>query len=108
MANYASIWGLMKETFSKETVAHLSKLCRISCTEEEIESLTSSIKKIVLHIEQMQELDTEGVEPCYDVIAHDMSALRDDIVHNNISREDFLANAPEHIGGMIRIPKVLS
>ena len=98
----------MKETFSKETVTHLSKLCRISCTEEEIESLTSSIQKIVVHIEQLQELNTEGIEPCYDVIAHEMNILREDVVCNNILREDFLANAPEHIGGMIRVPKVLS
>jgi aspartyl-tRNA(Asn)/glutamyl-tRNA(Gln) amidotransferase subunit C len=98
----------MEETFNRETASRLSKLCRISCTEEEITKLADTIQKIVAHIDQLQEVDTTGIEPCYSVLIEQEHSLREDVVDNNLPREHFLANAPEHIGGMIRVPKVLT
>ena len=98
----------MEETFTRETAAKLSELCRISCTDEEITKLADTIQKIVAHIDQLQEVDTTGIEPCYSVLVAQEHLLRDDAPDNNLPREKFLAGAPEHIGGMIRVPKVFA
>lgn len=98
----------MHEPFNDETLLHLTKLSRIRCTAEEAAHLATSIAKIVGHIEKLQEIDTEGVDPCYSVITHKDNVFRNDEVDNSLPRGDFLANAPEHIGGMIRVPKVLA
>lgn len=98
----------MKEEFTEETLRYVSGLCRIRCTEEETKELSSSINKILSHIEHLQEVNTEGFEPVYTVIEQRKNVLREDISARTLSREDFLNNSPEHIGGMIRVPKVFS
>jgi len=84
----------------------LSKLCRISCTEEEKKSFLKSLDSILSYIEQLQEVDTTGVEPCFTVLETLSNVLREDIPAEPLSREAFLADAPAHIGGMIRVPPV--
>lgn len=98
----------MKEEFTEETLHYVTGLCRIRCTEEETKDLLGSINKILSHIEHLQEIDTEGFEPVYTVIEKRENVFREDIPARTLSREDFLKNAPEHIGGMIRVPKVFS
>src|ERR1700690_2426273 len=84
----------------------LSRLCRISCSEEEKKSLAKSIKAILVYIEQLQEVDTEGVAPCFTVLETLTNKMREDIPEEPLSRELFLENAPSHTGGMVRIPPV--
>ena len=96
----------MKEDFTKETVQHLSRLCRIHCNEAETEALTTSIDKILSHISRLEQVDTEGFKPMYTPLETLENIFREDLPTRSASREEFLANSPEHIGGMIRIPKV--
>ncbi|MCX6995013.1 MAG: Asp-tRNA(Asn)/Glu-tRNA(Gln) amidotransferase subunit GatC [Chlamydiae bacterium] len=96
----------MKEDFTEETLRHLSKLCRIHCTTEEALALTVSIDKILSYIYSLQEIDTEGFEPVYTPLVISENVFREDLSITASSREEFLANSPEHIGGMIRVPKV--
>jgi aspartyl-tRNA(Asn)/glutamyl-tRNA(Gln) amidotransferase subunit C len=77
----------------------LQKLCHLT---EEID-----LSKILTYVGQLHEIDTEGVEPCRFVSKYLTGNLREDVVEQPLSREQFLANAPEQIGGMIRIPPVL-
>jgi aspartyl-tRNA(Asn)/glutamyl-tRNA(Gln) amidotransferase subunit C len=58
-------------------------------------------------MEALQEIDTAGVAPCNQVLQYDHDATRDDAVAELLSREEFLSNAPAHIGGMIKVPPVL-
>ena len=96
----------MSNDFDYSTLEHLSSLCRIRCNEEEKKELLANLEKILGYIEQLFEVDTEGVHPCSRVIAHNESPMREDIPDNLSSRADLLANAPEQIGGMIRVPSV--
>ena len=92
---------------TKETIRYLSQLCRIHCTEAEEEALLKDMQRILGYIEQLQSIDTEGVPACSHVIAAMSNVTRDDAVGKTLSRELFLADAPEHVGGMIRVPPVL-
>lgn len=92
---------------NKETIQQLTRLCRIDCTEEEQESLLKDLKQILDYIEQLQEIDTENVSPCNHVLENMVNVMREDVVGKVLDREAFLANAPSHIGGMIRVPPVI-
>jgi aspartyl-tRNA(Asn)/glutamyl-tRNA(Gln) amidotransferase subunit C len=85
----------------------LCKLSRISCTEEEKKNFLKSLGDILSYVEQLQEIDTEGVPPCYTVHEALENVMREDIPEEPLSRDLFLANAPAHVGGMIRVPPVL-
>lgn len=90
-----------------DIIKYLMLLCRIQCTEEEQSNLLVDLRKILEYARQLQEVDTTQVPPCSHVL-EDMTALmRDDEPKGVLPRDVFLENAPEVIGGMIRVPKVL-
>lgn len=92
---------------NKETIKKLTRLCRIDCTEEEQDSLLEDLKKILNYVEQLQEIDTENVPPCNQVIEGMANVMREDVIGKVLKRETFLANAPAHIGGMVRVPPII-
>jgi aspartyl-tRNA(Asn)/glutamyl-tRNA(Gln) amidotransferase subunit C len=91
----------------EEELVKLTKLCRIECTDEEKEALREHLAKILKYIELLGEVDTEGVEPCYRVLETLTNVMRNDEVGEILPRDVFLANAPAHVGGMIRVPPVI-
>jgi aspartyl-tRNA(Asn)/glutamyl-tRNA(Gln) amidotransferase subunit C len=91
----------------RETIKKLTQLCRIDCTEEEQNALLDDLQKILSYIELLQEIDTQHVQPCNQVLENFGNVMRDDSVGQLLSRELFLANAPLHVGGMIKVPTVI-
>ncbi len=91
-----------EEDFNK-----LCRLCRISVTEDEKQKLLKSVANILQYVEQLDEVHTEGVAPCFTVHETLKSVMRDDIPEPPLARDLFLADAPSHVGGMIRVPPVL-
>lgn len=91
----------------KKTIKMLTQLSRIDCTEEEQEALLNDLKKILKYVEQLDEIDTTHVLPCNHVLSDMANVTREDIVGATLPREEFLANAPSHVGGMIRVPPVM-
>ncbi len=91
-----------EEDFNK-----LCRLCRISVTEEEKKKLLKSIEDVLKYIELLSEVETDGVRTCYTVQETLKSVMRDDVPEAPLSRDLFLADAPSHVGGMIRVPPVL-
>ena len=57
-------------------------------------------------MEQLNELDTEGVEPLTHV-TDAVNKWREDVAHNALSREEGLKNAPSHDETYIKVPKVI-
>lgn len=92
---------------NKENLKNLALLSRIGCTEEEQENLLNDLSKILHYVEQLDEVDTEGVPPCNHVLAEIVNVMRDDVPGQVLAREVFLANAPEHVGGLIKVPTVI-
>lgn len=93
--------------FNKDTIQDLTRLCRIGCTEEEIESLLVDLQKIVGYMELLHEIDTDNVQPCNHVLEEIVNVMREDTIGDTLPRDKFLANAPAQIGGMIRVPTVI-
>ncbi len=94
-------------TMNREDLNKLTKLCRISCTKEEEEKFLESLSQVLAHVEALQKVDTQGV-PCCNMVLETLSnVLREDVPGNLLSREAFLANAPQHVGGMVKVPPVL-
>lgn len=93
--------------FDKEQLKALQKLCRIRLEPNEEERFTANLQHILNMIESLKEVDTKGIEPCSRVIENMTAPLRDDEPERLIPREEFLKGAPDQIGGMIKVPKVM-
>jgi aspartyl-tRNA(Asn)/glutamyl-tRNA(Gln) amidotransferase subunit C len=91
---------------SPEQVRHIANLARIAMSDEEIERLVPEINNILGWVEQLGEVDTEGVEPLTAVIEQKLR-LRDDAVTDGNCRDDILANAPDAEHGFFAVPKVI-
>jgi aspartyl-tRNA(Asn)/glutamyl-tRNA(Gln) amidotransferase subunit C len=91
---------------SPEQVRHIAKLARIAMSEEELERLVPELNNILGWIEQLGEVDTDGVEPLTAVIEQKLR-LREDAVTDGDIREDVLANAPAAQHGFFAVPKVI-
>ena len=91
---------------SPEQVRHIAKLARIGMTDAEIEALVPELNNILGWVEQLGEVDTDGVEPLATVIDLKLR-LRDDVVTEGNIRDAVLANAPEAQHGFFAVPKVI-
>jgi aspartyl-tRNA(Asn)/glutamyl-tRNA(Gln) amidotransferase subunit C len=85
----------------------LIKLARIECSEEEKKKLLQSLSSILKYVDQLKEIDTEGVKPCSHILETLVNVMREDEVGDLLPRDIFLSNAPAHTGGMIRVPSVI-
>lgn len=91
----------------KKAIKNLTELSRIDCSEQEQERLLKDLKSILNYVELLREVDTNHVPPCNHVLEDIVNVEREDIPRDPMSREVFLANAPSHVGGLIRVPPVL-
>jgi len=91
---------------SIEQVRHIAKLARIAMSDEEIEQLAPELNNILGWVEQLGEVNTDGVEPLTAVIDQKLR-LRDDVVTEGNIRDEVLANAPEAQHGFFAVPKVI-
>lgn len=93
--------------FDKETIAKLSKLCRINLSESEQKALQKDLKEILDYVDQLNDIDTENVEPCNHVLADMVNVMREDVVGTSLPRELFMGNVPSQAGGLVRVPPVI-
>ncbi|MCM3598212.1 MULTISPECIES: Asp-tRNA(Asn)/Glu-tRNA(Gln) amidotransferase subunit GatC [Bacillaceae] len=91
---------------SKEEVKHVANLARLAITEEETEMFTNQLDAIITFAEQLNELDTTGVEPTTHVLEM-KNILREDKAEKGLPVEDVVKNAPDHKDGYIRVPSIL-
>jgi aspartyl-tRNA(Asn)/glutamyl-tRNA(Gln) amidotransferase subunit C len=87
-------------------VAKIARLARIRLTEDEKTNLAAELSRVLGWVEQLQQVDTEGVEPMTSVVGA-RQRLRPDVEDHTTDREDVLANAPEPISGFFTVPKVV-
>ncbi len=88
------------------TVRHVAKLARIAMSDAEIDALVPELNNILGWVDQLAEVDTEGVEPLTAVIDLKLR-LRDDVVNDGDVRDKVLANAPDAQHGFFAVPKVI-
>ncbi len=95
------------EDFEKEDLDQLKKLCRIECTEEEEIKLLKNLKSIFHHISNLQKAQTEGIVGRHNLLDCESNIMAEDKVGQTLSSEEFLENAPDQVGGMIKVPTVI-
>ena len=94
-------------TITNDDVRHLAQLSGLQMSDPEVGSLCADIKKIINYINQLDELDTDGVEPTYQVTGLQNVWRDDEIIDSSVSRRQLLALAAEQSDNCVKVPKVL-
>jgi aspartyl-tRNA(Asn)/glutamyl-tRNA(Gln) amidotransferase subunit C len=95
-----------KMAIDAATVRKVARLARIAEPEARLEPLAQELNGIIQWIEQLAEVDTDGVEPLTSVV-HAVLPLRDDAVTDGGDVARVLANAPKSADGFFVVPKVV-
>jgi aspartyl-tRNA(Asn)/glutamyl-tRNA(Gln) amidotransferase subunit C len=91
---------------SKAEVEHVAWLARLDLSEEEKERLAGHLNQILVHFEELQQLDTSSVEPTsHSIPVHNV--FREDVVGPCLDVEDAVANAPEARDDYFVVPQVV-
>ena len=88
------------------TVHRIAHLARIAVAEDEVEHLRGELNAILAFVEQLSEVDVEGVEPMTSVIPMAMKKRPDEVTDGGIP-DDILKNAPAAQDGFFVVPKVV-
>ncbi len=91
---------------SRAQVEHIAKLARLNLTSDEIDKYTRELTVILTYVDQLQAVDTTGVEPKNQFISAE-NVFREDIPEPSLSCDEALRNAPDRDGEYFHVPKVI-
>lgn len=94
---------MSEATFDIEYVA---RLARIDLSADERVAYGEQLKQIVGYVEKLSQLDIEGVEPTLSPNPN-TNTFRDDVRTASLSHEAAMRNAPERVGELFRVPKIV-
>ncbi len=89
-----------------DTVRRIARLARIHIPDEDLAPLAGELSNIIGWVEQLAEVDTEGVAPMTSVVETTLKQ-RDDVVDDGGYADQVLANAPDAADGFFTVPKVV-
>jgi aspartyl-tRNA(Asn)/glutamyl-tRNA(Gln) amidotransferase subunit C len=93
-----------------EDIRKIAQLAHLEITDEEVAHYTPQMASIVEYVEQLNELDTELIEPAtggFTIEGETTSTQREDIPHQSLGQKAALAEALDPAEGHFRVPKVL-
>jgi aspartyl-tRNA(Asn)/glutamyl-tRNA(Gln) amidotransferase subunit C len=90
----------------KALILKLETLTRLELSDEERGGLLVSLNNILVMIDKLNELDTTGVEPLV-YINDNQNRWREDVVKNQVEKEDVFRNAPNHNKEHFKVPKIM-
>ncbi|SFN57192.1 aspartyl/glutamyl-tRNA(Asn/Gln) amidotransferase subunit C [Roseovarius lutimaris] len=93
-------------SIDRETAAKVAKLARIRVPEDALPALAEEFNTILGFIEQLNEVDVEGIEPMTSVTPMRLKR-REDVVTDGNQQAKVLANAPDAREGFFAVPKVV-
>jgi aspartyl-tRNA(Asn)/glutamyl-tRNA(Gln) amidotransferase subunit C len=92
-------------SLSADEVRKVADLARLDLPEADVEALATQLNAIVEYINQLQQVNTDGVEPLAHALdLHDV--FRDDVPGKSLSEDEALANAPARKDNFYRVPAV--
>jgi len=97
----------MSSRITKDDIAHLARLGNVSLTPTEADQLVGELSVVLEYIAQLRTLDTDGVEPTYQLGGLSNVWREDKVDERPISREALLDLAPSIQDNQIKVPKVL-
>jgi len=89
-----------------DTVRRIAHLARIAVNEDEIEHLKGELNAILAFVEQLSEVNVEGVEPMTSVTPMAMKKRRDEVTDGGVP-DDIVRNAPATDEHYFLVPKVV-
>jgi len=87
----------------RQQVLHVARLARLRLSEQEVERMSSELSAILEHVENINELDLDAVEPTTHVVALE-NVLREDEPRESLPRGRALEQAPDAGDGGFRVP----
>jgi aspartyl-tRNA(Asn)/glutamyl-tRNA(Gln) amidotransferase subunit C len=93
-------------SIDESTAAKVAKLARIKVEEDALPALAQEFNAVLGFIEQLNEVDVEGVEPMVSVTPMRLKR-RQDVVTDGDQQEKILSNAPDAREGFFAVPKVV-
>lgn len=94
------------EQVTEERVRHIALLSRLELSDAEVATMSTSLSGLVRHINQLEKVDTSGVEPTSHPVGIS-NVLREDCTGPSLSVEDALKNAPETQPPFFRVPQII-
>jgi aspartyl-tRNA(Asn)/glutamyl-tRNA(Gln) amidotransferase subunit C len=91
---------------SRDDVAHLARLARLTLTDGELDSFARQLDAILAYVGQIQAVDVTGVEAT-DNPLKDVNVTRPDVVEPSLTQEQALAAAPNAVDGRFAVPRIL-
>lgn len=91
---------------TREEIQHAAALAKIELEQADFDHFSEEIQTIIQMVEELQQVDTEGVEPTFYGNAL-MDVYREDVAHLRGNTEELLANAPEREGDYICVPEMI-
>lgn len=91
---------------TKKDVEHIALLSRLKLTEEEKETFVKQLSGILTHVEKLNGVNTNGIEPTSHVVKM-QNVMRGDAVTVSLPVEKVLANAPDRTEEFFRVPKII-
>jgi len=91
---------------NNNVISKLARLSKLKFNEDEMKLISNDLSKMLEFINQLQDLDTEGIDPLIHV-NEEINNWRDDQVQGMISQEEALSNSPVKDGTYFKLPKVL-
>jgi aspartyl-tRNA(Asn)/glutamyl-tRNA(Gln) amidotransferase subunit C len=87
-------------------VEHVARLARLALKDDELEALTGQMDAILGYVEQLNELNTDGILPTAHAVPME-NAFRPDLVKPSIGVDKSMQNAPDGCNGLFRVPKII-
>ena len=88
-------------------IIKLAKLSRLAMDEAERKTILKELNSIFDFVDQLQSIDTEGVEPTDQVTGLTNASRQDSISDYGVSKSEMLKNVPQHDDNYVQVPKVL-
>jgi aspartyl-tRNA(Asn)/glutamyl-tRNA(Gln) amidotransferase subunit C len=90
---------------NQNVISKLARLSKLKFNEDEMKLISNDLSKMLDFINQLQDLDTEGIDPLIHV-NEEINNWREDQVQGMISQEEALSNSPVKDGTYFKLPKV--
>jgi aspartyl-tRNA(Asn)/glutamyl-tRNA(Gln) amidotransferase subunit C len=92
-------------SLSEHDVRHVAMLARLALSDAEVDAMRDDLNSILGHIDEIQRLDLEGVEPMAHATAV-TNVVREDVVVPSLSQDAAISNAPQSEAGAFVIPAI--
>ena len=87
-------------------IEHVAKLARLKLTDTEKEKFSKQMETIIEHIEKLNKLDTQNVEPTAHVMGLN-NVFREDVAAKHLTDQDPINDSPAHSKGHYEVPKII-